>query len=101
MLTNEKDFIDKATSPEYNLPQHTVTQLKDWHFMGVMPGDFLRGVLSNNLHDAFSRADSENLRALPRIVKFLYNQMPTACHQLSNATSRIWAWQEWKGMNNV
>jgi len=42
-------------------------------------GGFLTAVLSGNLVDACAKADPENLRALPAIVSYIYNQLPTRC----------------------
>lgn len=43
-------------------------------------GDFLRAVLSNNLMEAVGRADADNLRALPVIASYVYNELPGNCH---------------------
>ena len=42
-------------------------------------GNFLRGVLENNLLEAITRADEENLRDLPEIIKYVYNDLPSPC----------------------
>jgi hypothetical protein len=43
-------------------------------------GDFLRAVLSNDLREAVGRADNDNLRTLPAIVGYVYNELPGNCH---------------------
>jgi hypothetical protein len=43
-------------------------------------GDFLRAVLSNDLMGAVGRADDDNLRALPAIASYIYNELPGNCH---------------------
>lgn len=44
---------------------------------GLPPGDFIRACLENNLLEAFHRADTENLQAIPHIVAWLYWNMPS------------------------
>jgi hypothetical protein len=43
-------------------------------------GDFLRAVLSNNLMEAVGRADGYNIRTLPAICSYVYNELPSNCH---------------------
>lgn len=40
-------------------------------------GSFLESVLSNQLTQAFQCADDENLEALPHIVAWVYDTMPS------------------------
>ena len=42
-------------------------------------GNFLRAVLRNDLTDAVGRADEDNLKVLPEIVGYCYNEIPSAC----------------------
>jgi len=46
---------------------------------GTRPGDFLQAVLRNDLLEAVTRADSDNLRDLRDITKFVYNCAPAKC----------------------
>ncbi len=46
---------------------------------GWQPGGFLTAVLSNNLRDAFGRADAENFATLGDLVGWLYNHAPSPC----------------------
>ena len=46
---------------------------------GIPTGDFLRAVLSNNLTEAFGRADDDNRATLFEIVAFAYNDMNAEC----------------------
>lgn len=47
---------------------------------GIPTGGFLRAVLSNDLFDAYARADNNNVKFMREIVKALYNYAPSACH---------------------
>jgi hypothetical protein len=58
------------------IPSHTKAALDRYVNQKYLPGGFLMAVLSNDLFGAVGRADSENLAALPDIVKYVYNQMP-------------------------
>lgn len=46
---------------------------------GHLPGGFLTAVLSNDLREAISRADHENLAVLKEIVTFVYMELPSPC----------------------
>jgi hypothetical protein len=46
---------------------------------GVPLGDFLYAVVTNNLSEAVSRADRDNLFNLPALVIYLYNEAPMDC----------------------
>jgi hypothetical protein len=43
---------------------------------GIAPGHFLTAVLSNDLREAVSRADEENMLILHDYIRFLYNYAP-------------------------
>ena len=45
----------------------------------VPTGNFLRAVLSNNLTQAFMRADDESRRDLFEIARYCYNDIPANC----------------------
>jgi len=46
---------------------------------GIPPGHFLSAVLTNDLSEAVSRADEQNLANLPAYIGFLYNEAPSGC----------------------
>jgi hypothetical protein len=60
------------------IPQATLDSLDRYVNHKLMPGSFLTAVLSNDLFGAVGRADSENLAALPDLVKYIYNNVPSA-----------------------
>jgi hypothetical protein len=47
---------------------------------GVPTGSFLQAVLSNDLMEAFGRADIFNRAGMFSIVSFLYNHAPSQCY---------------------
>ena len=47
--------------------------------VGCQPGGFLIAVLSNDLREAFARADQENIAAMFEIVKYCWNEIPSEC----------------------
>lgn len=59
------------------IPQHTLDSLNRYVQHRIMPGGFLFAVLTNDLFSAVSRADSQNLEALPEIVQYIYNKIPS------------------------
>ena len=61
------------------IKQTTLDALNRYVTLHVPTGDFLRGVLSNNLLESFELADDENLAALHEIVMYIYNEIPSRC----------------------
>lgn len=46
---------------------------------GWPTGGFLMAVLSNDLKEAYGRADDGNIEAMYEIIKYCYNEIPSAC----------------------
>ena len=61
------------------IPPHMIGAIKRYIVNGIQPGSFLTAVLSNDLKEAFARADSENSAAMQGWVQFLYNYAPSGC----------------------
>ena len=61
------------------IPKYTLDSLTRYVEHGIPPGSFLCAVLENNLFSAINRADRDNLAALPEIVKYIYNELPSFC----------------------
>jgi hypothetical protein len=60
---------------------------------GVMPGDFLRCVLSNDLKGAVANADRENMENLPAYVGYMVNEMPEPSQ---GSLDKMLAWAKYK-----
>ena len=58
------------------IPQATKDSLDRYVNEGIMPGSFLRAVLTNDLASAVFKADSKNLAALKDIMLYVYNEIP-------------------------
>lgn len=67
------------TFNEFYIPSRMMPGLLDYIENGAIPGGFLTAVICNDLKEAVSRADSENLRNLPAFVGYLYNEAPSMC----------------------
>lgn len=61
------------------IPANTQAALIRYVEQLILPGGFLCAVLNNDLFGAVGYADSDNLEALPLIVKFIYNELPAPC----------------------
>lgn len=59
------------------LPDHMKKGMKNYLEHGIEPGSFMTAVLCNDLKGAIARADSTNLAALPNIVSYCYNNIPS------------------------
>jgi hypothetical protein len=58
------------------IPERMCGGLERYLEQHVPPGDFLEAVLCNDLTEACSRADDENMGLLPVYVAYLYNYAP-------------------------
>lgn len=63
-----------------NVPTHTQAGINNYVCNGVPTGSFLQAVLSNDLFEAFCRADSDNTKNMLGIVTFIYNYVPKCCY---------------------
>jgi len=61
------------------IPKHMRYGMELYVEKGIPPGGFLTAVLSNNLTEAFVRADSINRIHLFDWVKFIMSELPWAC----------------------
>jgi hypothetical protein len=61
---------------ESGIPYHMHDGLTHYILTGRRPGSFLEAVISNDLREAVSRADSPNQQALAKYIIFLYNYAP-------------------------
>ena len=68
-----------TTFANYDIPAHTQQALKNYVQDRVPPGGFLYAVLTNNMTQAFGRADTDNAAALQDIVRWLYNEPTALC----------------------
>ncbi len=78
-LNNYKDKI----------PENLLIGLVVWANQEHRVGHFLTAVLSNNLFEAFARADKESAAALRDIVMFVYNELPGQCW---GSPEKVTAW---------
>lgn len=56
---------------------------------GIPTGSFLRACLENDFMQAACRCDRGNVQHLQAIAKYIYNDMPAACHGSPEAV-RAW-----------
>jgi hypothetical protein len=68
-----------------HVPQDTLETLNRYIEHGIPTGGFLEAVINNDLYCAVARADDNNIRALPAIVSYLYNEAPSSCWGRANA----------------
>lgn len=61
------------------VPHHMRDGFKLWIEKGIEPGSFGMAILTNNLAEAFGRADHINKPNIGTIVSWFYNFAPSAC----------------------
>ena len=90
-LTGRPEWGEKM----HNLvPEHMRQGFVVWAAFGneELLGGFMRGLLENNLMQAFTRADYKNTAAMGEWVRFLHNYVPSRCY---GSKERV---KEWSGM---
>ena len=62
------------------IPQHMRDAIRRYIVDYIQPGDFLTGVITNDLRRAVNHADAQNLPLLKLYVQWFYNIAPGNCH---------------------
>ena len=62
-----------------------------WIDHGIEPGHFCMAVITNDLFEAFGRADDTNIARMKDIIMFFYNDAPSGCY---GSRAKAIAWQE-------
>lgn len=73
------DPIDRVDEGAYLIPAYMVGAAKRYILQGIPPGSFLTAVISNDLREAFARADDDNAAAMHGWVRFFFNYAPSGC----------------------
>jgi hypothetical protein len=75
------------------LDEEIIESIRFYVKSGLEPGSFLTAVICNDLKEACARADRENIRRLPAIVAYFYNETPSPCW---GSRARMDAWMSAK-----
>ena len=91
-----EDLMDEAAIlNDYSLIRQNIVEGINRHALLHEPkGDFLTAVLSNNLREAFARADADNQKTMHQIVSYCHNQIPGVCW---GSPEKVKAWIEMPG----
>lgn len=81
---------------EFYIPDRMMPSLRRYIEEKIQPGDFLTAVIQNDLSEACSRADDENMRNLPAYAAYLYNEAPSICW---GSKEKMEKWLATKGQN--
>jgi hypothetical protein len=66
---------------EYSaIPERMQEGIKRFVVDGLIPGDFLKAVIQNDLRGTVGHADDENLPLIPLYVRWFYNRPPSVSH---------------------
>lgn len=63
----------------FYVPERMMEGIRKYVEEGVVPGDFLTGIIENDLKKACYHADDENLKNIPAFVAYFYNRTPSTC----------------------
>jgi hypothetical protein len=75
--TAAMERLEKFAPNEAGLPDALRGGLERYIKGRIRCGDFLNAVLENDLRNAVNHADEGNRNALPAIVSYLYNEIPS------------------------
>jgi hypothetical protein len=80
-MTGPFDFVgQRSFTGEYaDIPERMRGGMIRYVNAGILPGDFLVAVITNDLKEAVGRADDENVQLIPLYVRWFYNQAPSPC----------------------
>lgn len=85
-----------STTVNYTLlPERIRGAVERFIEIGILPGHFLRAVISNDLRDSFAKADSTNIARLFDIVSFFHNEAPGNCW---GSQEKMIAWKDAGGL---
>ncbi len=71
------------------IPERMQEALRLYVLHGVTPGDFLTGIITNNLRLAVGHADSTNAPLIRLYLQWFWNVAPARCHG-SDRNMRQW-----------
>jgi hypothetical protein len=60
------------------IPAHILPGIARYLADGIVPGEFLTAMLTNDLRGVMQHADEQNMERLPAIWHFLYNNIPSS-----------------------
>jgi hypothetical protein len=73
------------------IPPHILGAIDAWAEKARPCGGFVTACLTNDLTGAVSQGDLDSLRAIPAIVAYLYNEVPSVCW---GTKEKVKAWGE-------
>lgn len=94
-LTDKLDWLRRAGCDLASLPRYMHQGVADYILFGFPMGGFATAVFSNDLKDAFGRADEVNTAAMRDWVMFVYNEAPAKCQ---GSRECVREWQEAGGL---
>jgi hypothetical protein len=60
------------------IPTHIMPGIARYLAEGIVPGEFLTAMFTNDLRGVMQHADEQNMENLPAIWSFLYNNIPSS-----------------------
>lgn len=94
-LAEKTEWLRAAGCNLGRLPPHMRDGTADYILFGVPQGSFATAVFSNDLKEAFGRADEANQAAMREWVMFIYNEAPSASQ---GSPERVRGWQAQGGI---
>ena len=92
------DYQTQYRYRQFVVPSYMMGGIERWIEEGIEPGDFLTGIIKNDLKQACAHADDHNLANLPAYVALFYNGAPGDCWGSEDNFQR---WQRLGGLKGL
>ena len=80
MVHLQRDKLENFSMRGLKIPERMHEGILNYVNHGILPGDFLKAIITNDLKEAVNRADDENLDLLVAYVSLFYNHTPFPCY---------------------
>ncbi len=82
----------------YYIPERMMGGIRRYIDHGIIPGDFLQGVIIDSLKQCVMYADDENQQNLVAYAGYFYNVAPMTCWGSRDVMAE---WHAHRGMENI
>jgi len=89
---------DEYTFNSFYIPKRMMPEIKMYVEEGIIPGDFLQSVISNDLFGVLGKSDNENMCNLLAYVVYFFSETPSQCW---GSREKMKEWSARGGLNGI
>jgi len=71
-----RNRLENFSYKNQKIPGSLIQGIENYLSSGILPGDFLKSVISNNLLNTYLYADENNIKVIAVCIIFFYNEAP-------------------------